>query len=166
MTITGLGNLPSSVDLQPAMSSGVAVIFSPSNISLLSQASVQALISVKNGTKPGNYNLQAVADGGGGSFNLSLSIQVVQYLVAIEPIFAPGNLTVTVGSTVTWIRLNAGLGEHENNGSQNIVFNNHMASSPQLLQWQSWSYAFTQAGSFPYTSTYQNESAVVTVIPS
>jgi plastocyanin len=163
LSVNGLGNLPASVSFQPVTSQGVSLSFTPGTISLSQQATVMALVSVKNGTKSGNYNVQTVATGGGGSFNVTVTIQVVQYLVAFEPQITPGNLTVPVGSTVTWVRTNGLLGEHGANGSQNIVFNNHMTSSPQLLQWQSYSYTFSQVGSFPYQSTYQGENGEVVV---
>jgi plastocyanin len=164
VSVTGLGNLPSSVSLPAGTSNGVTITFTPSNVSLTSQTPVQAQISVANSTAPGAYTIQTVAIGGGGSFNVSLSVQVVNYLVATVPQFTPGNLTVPAGSTVTWIRLNGEIGEHGANGSQNIVFNNNMATSPQLLQWQSWSFTFNQTGSFPYESTYTSQTGEITVV--
>jgi len=163
VTVTGLGNVPGSVALQPATTDGVSVNFSPQNISLTTQIPVTATVSVSSSVKPGSYTVQTVATGGGGSLNVSLTVQVVQFLVATEPQFTPGNLTIPLGSTVTWVRLNGVLGEHGSNGSQNIVFTNNMTSSPQLLQYQSWSYTFNQAGIFPYTSTYTAETGEITV---
>jgi plastocyanin len=122
-----------------------------------------ATMSVGHNVTPGSYNLQATAVGGGGSFNLAFTIQVVQYVVAIEPAFTPANLTVTQGSTVTWVRLNGVLGEHSDNGSQNVVFNSGVAQSPQLAQYDSYSYTFTQTGNFPYHSTYRANSGEITV---
>lgn len=166
LAVNGLGNLPSSVDFQQTRSQGITLSFSPSNITLGTSAStVQVQLSVAQNVSAGNYNVQTVATGGGGSFNISLSVQVVKYLVGIEPAFTPGNLTVPQGSIVTWIRTNGELGEHGSNGSQDIVFNNGMVKSPQLLQWQSWSYTFNQTGSYPYICTYQvGESGEVTVV--
>ena len=123
-----------------------------------------AMMSVGHNVTPGTYDLQAVATGGGGIFNASLSIQVVAYVVAIEPSFTPANLTVTQGSAVTWIRLNGVLGEHADNGSQNVVFNDGMAQSPQLAQWDSYTYTFSQTGNFPYHSTYRNDNGEITVV--
>jgi plastocyanin len=162
--VTSLGNLPPVVVIQPISSNGISITFSPNNVSLGSQASVVAVLSVGHNVTPGTYNFQAEATGGGSTFNSSLSIQVVQYLVAIEPAFTPANITVTQGSTVTWVRLNGVLGEHGDNGSQNVVFNNGMAQSPQLAQYASWSYVFTQTGNFPYHSTYRTDDGEVTVV--
>ncbi len=119
--------------LQQINSQGISLTFSTTNVSLVSQTPVEVVLSVAQTVTPGNYNLQTVATGGGGDFNISLTVQIVKYLIAIEPAFTPGNLTVPQGSTVTWLRTNGLLGEHGSNGSQNIVFNNGMASSPQLL---------------------------------
>ncbi|MFI5420543.1 MAG: hypothetical protein ACHQ1H_06210 [Nitrososphaerales archaeon] len=164
LMVTSLGNVPSSVAFSPVFSKGIYIHFSPNNITLGSQVSLTAMLSVGHNVTPGTYDVQALAVGGGGSFNASLSIQVVQYVVAIEPSFTPANLTVTPGSAVTWVRLNGVLGEHADNGSQNVVFNNGMAQSPQLAQYDSYSYTFTQAGNFPYHSTYRDNNGEITVV--
>jgi plastocyanin len=162
-SVNALGNVPSSVSLTPITSNGISVSFSPDNVSTSSQTSIQTLVSVANGTKLGIYSLQTNATGGGGSFNVPVTINVVQYLVLFAPAVTPTNLTVPMGSTVTWLRTNGLIGEHGANGSQNVVFNNNMASSPQLLQWSSWAYTFNQTGTFPYTSTYEGETGEIVV---
>jgi plastocyanin len=164
MMVTGLGNLPTSVTFSSISSSGIQIAFSPSNLSLSSQGTLMAMLSVGHNVTAGTYNLETTAVGGGGVFNSSFSIQVVQYVVAIEPAFEPANLTVTQGSTVTWVRLNGLVGEHGDNGSQNIVFNNGMAQSPQLAQYASYNYMFAQTGNFPYHSTYRTSGGEITVV--
>lgn len=161
--VNALGNVPTSVSLQPINSNGISITFSPDTVSTSAQTTIQTLVTITNGTKLGTYSLQTNATGGGGSFIVPIGIQVVQYMVLFAPAVTPANLTVPVGSTVTWLRINGLVGEHGANGSQNVVFNNNMASSPQLLQWSSWAYTFNQTGSFPYTSTYEGETGEISV---
>jgi plastocyanin len=163
--VTGLGKLPDSIILQSNDTDGITMTFSPSNISLPTSTPVTATVSVGSSVNPGSYVFDTAATGGGASLEVTLQVEVVRFLVEAAPAFVPGNLTVPVGSTVTWVILNGNAGEHYN-GSQNIVFSNNMASSPLLLKDQTWSFTFNQTGSFPYESTYTRGTGKITVVAS
>jgi plastocyanin len=104
---------------------------------------------------PGNYPVTVEASSGTLSVNYTFSIQVVQYLVAVNRgLFDPGNLNVTAGSTVYWINVST-----DPNGYSNVVFANGV-TSPGLFPCvintygptacTAWSYTFTTAGTFSY----------------
>jgi plastocyanin len=163
VSVTGLGKLPDYISLQTNTTDGITMTFSPGNISLITYTPVSAVISVASEVNPGVYLFDTEATGGGFSLAMTLQVEVVRFLVEAAPFFAPGNLTVPVGSTVIWVVLNGQRGEHYN-GSQNVVFSNKMAVSPLLLQYQTWSFTFNQTGSFPYESTYTRDPGEIRVI--
>jgi hypothetical protein len=99
--VTGLGDLPNSVNLQSNTTNGITMSFSPSNISLTSQTPVTVVISVASSVIPGLHTYDFAAIGGRDILDETLQVQVVQFLVAIEPVFTPAILTVPVGSTIT-----------------------------------------------------------------
>jgi plastocyanin len=165
ITLTGLGTLPTSVLFPSVSSNGIVLSFSPDNVSITTQTSVQVAISVGENVTAGNYNLQIQATANGASFNDTFPVTVVKYLVVADPSFNPGNLTVTQGSSVTWLRLNGPVGEHGDNGSQNVIFSNGMATSPQLALYSSWTYTFPQTGNYAYDTSYRvGENGEISVI--
>ena len=105
---------------------------------------------------PGNYPVTVEASSGTLSVNYTFTIQVVQYLVAVNRgLFDPGNLNVTAGSTVYWINVST-----DPNGYSNVAFSTIHVTSPGLFPCvintygptacTTWSYTFTTPGTFPY----------------
>ena len=65
----------------------------------------------------------------------------------------PSKLSVPVGSTVYWVRLNGAIDQYDN-GNHNVAFNDLSVVSPTLAQYASWSYTFGKAGNFTYYCTF------------
>ncbi|MDA4115600.1 MAG: hypothetical protein OK442_03470 [Thaumarchaeota archaeon] len=105
---------------------------------------------------PGNYPVTVEASSGTLSVNYTFTIQVVQYLVAVNRgLFDPGVLNVTAGSTVFWMNVST-----DPNGYSNVAFSTIHVTSPGLFPCvintygptacTVWSYTFTTPGAFPY----------------
>ncbi len=70
--------------------------------------------------------------------------------------YQPENLQVRVGTTVPWT--------NQDSAPHTVTFRNGMKDSGMLRQGQSFSYAFTQAGTYAYYCAYHpNMVATVTV---
>ena len=85
----------------------------------------------------------------------SVSIKVVKYLiVTVGTSFIPQNLTVTEGSTVTWLRLN-GILSPTDDGSHDVDFSSGISMvSPTLSQYEAWNFSFPQSGEYNYYCKY------------
>ena len=168
-TVTSIGNVPPSVQIEAVAPKGISVNFNPSNVSITQgqPSVVNAEVVVLNSTSPGTYNINVKFVNGAFVQTENLSVEVVKYLVVtVGESFIPKNITVPVGSTVIWYRLNGVLSQYDS-GVHNVVFTNGMASSPPLQQYQSWSYQFNQAGVYNYECTYHLPFmvGVVNVVP-
>jgi plastocyanin len=163
ISVTGLGKLPNYLSLKSNDTDGITMTFSPSNISLTMPAPITVAISVANSVVPGLHTYDFEATGGGDSLAQTLQVQVVWFLVAFKHTFAPANLTVPVGSTITWVNLNGRIGLYYS-GYQNVVFSNNMTTSPVLTQYQTWNLTFYQIGSFQFESTYSGAKGEITVV--
>ena len=120
---------------------------------------------------PGVYPITIEASSGTLSVNYSFTVQVVKYLVTINNnIFSPGNLNVTLGSTVYWIDVSS----EAANGAYDVVFNTINVQSPVLnpcvlgsygpAACGIFSYTFTTAGTFSYISNiYAAMKGTITV---
>jgi plastocyanin len=173
-TAPGLTINYSSVDMIPISASGptsasikiiglppgITASLSANSISLTSGTQNLVLtIAASPSVQPGNY--QVTVDGVAGASNLTYPIPftVVPHLVFIYPAgFLPTNLTVPNQSAVTWMNLEAPIvGDNPDPGTNNAVFQGGLTvSSPILQQYQTWTYTFTQSGTFSYTSTVHN----------
>jgi plastocyanin len=101
----------------------------------------------------GIYQFNVTVSSSGQTYSQKFNFQVVKYLVVmVGTSYLPAKLTVPVGSTVYWVRLNGAIDQYDN-GNHNVVFNGG-ASSPTLAQYQAWSYTFSQAGTFTYYCTF------------
>ncbi|MGH9917611.1 MAG: hypothetical protein ACRD6W_01875, partial [Nitrososphaerales archaeon] len=120
---------------------------------------------------PGAYPIMVEASSGTLSVNYSFTVQVVKYLVTINnDIFSPGNLNVTVGSTVYWMNVSG----DAVNGEYVVVFNTINVRSPLLNPCGLgsygpgacgiFSYTFATAGTFSYINNiYLEMSGTITV---
>ena len=136
---------------------GITASLSAKSVDLTSGTQTLGLtIAVAPSVQPGNYQL--TVDGVAGASNLTypISFTVVPHLVLINsPGFLPGNVTVPNQSTVTWMNLEAPImGDNPDPGTNNIVFQGGPGvTSPTLQQYETWTYTFTQPGTFAYTCT-------------
>lgn len=155
MTLTSLGDVPSTLTLAAAAPPGITVTVDPSQFTVGTSAAPVASIRVDPGTVPGTYGVNVTASGGGETYTSALTLQVVTFLVVtVGTQFVPENMTVPVNSTVYWMRLNGPISQYDN-GQHNVVFlNDSLPSSPALQQWESYSYQFTAVGDYPYYCTF------------
>jgi plastocyanin len=150
-----LGNVPANVSLKVEAPPGIVASLSPANLSLASVTSTNLEISSPASTPPGNYQFTLVASGGGATYAQNETVQVLKYLVVtLGSNFVPKNLTVSQGSTVTWLRLNGVISQYDN-GDHNVVFSSGISTvSPTLDQYATWTYNFGQTGNYSYYCKY------------
>lgn len=105
---------------------------------------------------PGTYPVMIQGSSGTESVNYTFMVQVVKYLVTFAyNRFSPGNLNVTVGSTVYWMNIST-----DPNGYSDVVFKTISVQSSGLFPCALseygpsacgvYSYTFTTAGTYPY----------------
>jgi plastocyanin len=156
LTLQALGNVPANLDLQVIAPQGLTAAMSPSNVTLTG-AEAQATLQVSSSSTlvPGNYQLVLEATSGGSTYSENATIQVLKYLVVtIGTSFVPQNLTITQGSSVTWLRLNGAISQYDN-GAHDVDFSTGISLvSPTLDQYQSWSMSFNQTGDYMYYCKY------------
>jgi plastocyanin len=155
LDINSLGDVPNSLSMSAYGPQGLTVQFSPSTITLNgTQPSVVVSTKVSQQVSPGSYSVVFSASANGETYNETAQIQVVKYLVlAIDTSYLPLNLTVPLGSSVTWLKLTGHVSENYA-GNMIINFTNGMASSPSFQQYSTWPYTFSVAGNFSYFNTY------------
>jgi len=128
--------------------------FSPQSVTVTTTtgpASVTVTAQPEASLAPGIYPVEITAVSGDAYYNESLSVQVMNYLVVtIGTTFVPQNLTVPIGTTVTWLRLNGPISQYDN-GTHNMDFGTEgIPLSSNLVQWGTWSYTFAKAGTYAY----------------
>jgi len=134
---------------------GVTVQASPAQIQADSESNQVAIsFKVPGSVAAGTYQFNVTVSSSGQTTSQKFNFEVVKYLVVtVGSTYLPAKMTVPVGSTVYWARLNGAIDQYDN-GDHNVVFNGIGASSPTLAQYQSWTYTFSQAGTFSYYCTF------------
>jgi plastocyanin len=161
MKVVVLGTLEAPLTLGAQAPNGVTVLFQPGSIQPNQQSTdVEVSIEVGSSAPSGSYSLNVTASGAGamgnagGSYAQSFSLRLVPYLVVTTgSSFVPNSINVPAGSTVYWIRLNGAIDQYDN-GAHNVVFNDGMASSPTLAQYDTYTYTFNTQGTFGYRCTF------------
>ena len=143
-----------TIELSSLSPSGLMVLLSPSRITTgggVKQVTVEIRASAS--LAPEVYPIEIYSTSPAGVDRQTFTVKVVKYLVVtgvLRPSFDPANLTVPVGSTVYWVRLNGAFGFYDN-GYHQVLFTGIGVQSPDFLdQYQTWSYTFDQTGSFLY----------------
>jgi plastocyanin len=156
----------SSVEIQTVGSglNGTLAIraFAPAGISLFLDRNSVSLaddpqsipLSLKAGSEvsPGMYNFSLETSSATlAARNQTFTIDVVPVLVIIQNLaFHPQNITVPLGTSVSWINLDAQIGCCDP-GNHNVVFlSGANASSPILKRFDTWSYEFGTPGVVDY----------------
>jgi plastocyanin len=131
-------------------------------------STVELQLTAAPNMAPGNYPVTIEGSSGTASVNYTFTVQVVQYLVLLNfNTFRPGNLNVTVGSTVFWINISG-----DPNAQYDIIFNTIKVQSPVLDPCPSnrpngctvFSYTFTTAGNYSYfCNVYSGMKGTITV---
>jgi hypothetical protein len=153
-----LGTFPISVIAAQELTFNVdpkSVFFTTSG----SQESVNLRVSSPDNLAPGSYPAVIQAETSGGAINESVSFQVIPYLLTLNPASENStvNLTVRMGSQVTWISL-FNQNSNGNDLSPIIVISGPegtqgSASSPSLAEYSTWSYTFQMPGTYKYSDT-------------
>lgn len=139
---------------------GITPTFSPSTAVDLygnTPVNVTVILTASTSALPGNYTFHVQAGRGSGAQTGSFNVRVVKYLVfEIEGEFQPGDLNVTVGSTVYWMDLDSMTAVYcaaPPFGPHDVVFTALTgANSPEMHTDSVYAYTFTKAGSYFYYS--------------
>lgn len=155
LNITVLTGTGSPIAIGAKAPSGVTVQASPAQIQPGSESNQVAIsFNVPASVAAGTYPFNVTVSSSGQTFSQNFNFQVVKYLVVtVGSSYFPAKMTVPIGSTVYWVRLNGAIDQYDN-GDHNVVFNGMGAPSPTLAQYQSWSYGFSKAGTFSYYCTF------------
>jgi plastocyanin len=151
------------VVLNATVPSGISVHFFGSNltstiyeeVSAGFPSTVELQLTAAPSATPGNFPVMIQGSSGTESINYTFTVQVVKYLITTQyGEFSPGNLNVTVGSTVFWMNIST-----DPNGYSDVAFSTIKVTSPGLFPCvlnaysnacSVFSYTFTTAGTFPY----------------
>jgi len=167
MKISTLGSISGTLSFNATETHGLRIAFDPPTISMNLDSGILTIsIGVPEGLAPGIYNVDIVATGEGQMYILAQEIQVLKYLI-VTPAdsFSPANLTVTAGSTVTWLRLNGAITQYDS-GDHDVRFIGGGVNSPPLAQYQSWTYTFKTPGKYRYICTFHpGMQGEITVTP-
>jgi hypothetical protein len=172
-----VGPVSSPLNLSLSTPAAINMTFTPKTITVpgpLPYTNVTVLMRPSASVAPGFYPVTVMAVGPGGNYTETLQVHVVKYLIVsycliFEP--QPTTYTIPVNGSVTWLRLNTG----ERNGCilgvdvglVDTVIPSLNVTSPDLLQYQSFTYTFTKPGTYPfYCAFYPNTmKGVITVTP-
>ncbi len=155
LQVTVLGSLNSPLTVTASGPAGVTIQVGAGQVQPGMEAGSYTLSFVVGGSvAPGSYAFNVSASSGGQTNSQKFSLEVVKYLVVtVGASYLPDKISVPVGSTVYWMRLNGAISQYDS-GSHNVVFNSLSVTSPTLAQYDSWSYKFTQAGNFTYYCSF------------
>jgi plastocyanin len=118
----------------------------------------------------GDYPVTVLARGASGSFNLTFQFHVFDHLIiipqsgALPSGFKPQNLTVSVGSTVTWMSFDGGTDDFA--GIHQVSFSTLNVRSTMLHLFDVWAYKFTQPGTYIYEDIdFPQDVGTIVVLP-
>jgi len=115
-------------------------------------------LSAASGTAAGNSSISVVATAGPTVFSSPFTLQAVQALILIQGnAFSPSSLTVAAGTRVYWLNLDASGGGDVNSQPHDVTASDGSFTSgtANLQQYAVYSFTFTKAGTFKYTSSAQ-----------
>ena len=169
LTFSTSASMSNNFSLSVSTPSELEARFSSNSVSPGSnQSTVILQLASPAGSVAGNYQFTISATGGGITFRANETADVLKYLVVtVGTSFIPQNLTVSQGSTVTWLRLNGALSPSDS-GAHDVDFSSGISMvSPTLLQYGSWNYTFNQVGNYSYYCKYHPfMTGKITVITS
>jgi plastocyanin len=121
----------------------------------------QLRISSPSEMSPGTYQVTIAAKGQKGAANQTFDFHVqrnlVQLIVAHTSQFF--NLTVKAGDSVSWEAMDGAMSDESNAFHEVVFLNTSMTGSGWIMQYDSWSYTFTQPGIYRY---YDNADRSIT----
>jgi plastocyanin len=152
-----------------ALPKGVTASFSPSTLSLPSQLSsaVTMTLSASSGATVGNDTVNVLATAGTSVFTQPFNLMSVQAVVFIQGnTFVPNSVTVTKGTTVYWVNLDAGGGEAGGAGGGHDVTaidGSFSSGTGNLSQYSMYSHTFNADGTVKYQSAAQSFTGQIVV---
>jgi plastocyanin len=142
-----------SLSLELVAPPGLSFLPNMTSVSLSSSPqSISLVIKAAPGLSTGKYRVTVEAKSTVvSSENRTFSVQVVPALVLLQALaFHPQNITVPLGTNMTWINLDSNIGCCDP-GYHTVVFvSGANASSPQMKRFDTWSYQFNAAGEVDY----------------
>jgi plastocyanin len=134
---------------------GLTLKFSKDTVKLTTDvsASVVMMINSSQSLAPGDYKVTVAVTYGTSSKTQDITVRVVKYLILESGNgFNPSSLTVKQGSTVYWINMDTPGVDPE---IHNVVFSSGTtATSPDMMQYATYSYTFTAAETYAYHCVY------------
>jgi len=135
---------------------GISIILNETSVSLLDdRRSIPLRLKADPSVLPGKYQVAFETSSAQiPALNQTFTIEVVPALVIIQGLaFHPQNITISRGTSVSWINLDSNIGCCDP-GSHNVVFLSGVnASSPIMKRLDSWSYTFDVAAAMEYECT-------------
>lgn len=144
------GDITGNYSLSVVAPNGLSFEFGPpSSVTMSGCGPCSAYLQVHSSSamEPGAYNVTIEASGPKGVANQTFDFHVQRNLVLISGASTFSNLTVKVGDTVTWVGLDGPVG---GDSFHQLVFLNMTLVSDPLPPNASWSYTFTQPGTYRY----------------
>jgi len=135
---------------------GVTVALSPKEFTFLGEyEAITLAISVDQSVNSSNLPVEIIATTAIGSANFPLTFTLERGVVVVQTLvnglLIPATIHVSVGQTVTWLDLIAV--DDDGFGPVNITLKDGSASSPTLVQFDSWKHLFSQPGTYSYTAS-------------
>jgi plastocyanin len=136
--------------------SGISMVLNETSVSLANDPqSIPFRLKADLGTLPGEYKASIETSSANvPALNQTFTIEVVPVLVIIQGLaFHPQNITISKGTSVSWINLDSNLGCCDP-GNHNVVsLSGANASSPILKRLDTWSYKFDAVTTVEYACT-------------
>ncbi len=131
---------------------------------------VDVQVHAASTVESGDYLITFRGNWSTGSGSLAFHFSIVQNLIFLlgGPIeFSPQNLTISVGSNVTWLSLVPRTNEEGQTQIRSVEILGPNVTSPALNLYDTWAYTFTQAGTYHYTDPLNpNQNLGGTIIVS
>ncbi len=149
-------NLNGTLVIRAFAPAGIYIFLNSTSVSLANDPqSVPFKLKADPSASPGKY--QVVIETNSASIaatNRTFTIEVVPALVIIQSLaFHPQNVTISKGTSVSWINLDSNVGCCDP-GNHNVVFQSGSnASSTILKRLDTWSHTFDSAGTLGYECT-------------
>ncbi len=135
---------------------GLSFVLNKTSVGLASlPQTIPVTVKADPGLAPGKYEVTVeTSSQGAAARNQTFTVQVVQALVVMQDLaFHPQNLTVSAGTSVTWIDLDTTIGCCDPGNHDVSFLSGANATSPIMTRFDSWTYAFGAPGVVEYYCT-------------
>ena len=171
LTLFPFGDTRGETTITVAQPQGLAVTISPTTVHLNgSDVAIDVKVKASQSVKSGYYPVAVSAAWPTGSSNRTFQFEVVEHLIVMlsgsnaPGPFYPDNLTIRVGSAVTWLSLDGGSDEF--GGQRQVGILGQSAISPVMTLNSVWSFTFSQPGTYMINdplNPYSGVSATIRV---